>query len=356
MIPGLRRTRWTRCCHAWRCRPIGRSRNSRAAGSGACSSAARWSAIPTCCCSTSRPTTWISTRSSGSRSSCCEFAGALLFVTHDRALPAAARHPHRRAGPRRAARPGRAATRTTWRRRPRRSTTEAPRDAQVRQEAREEEVVAPPGQSRRGGRATRAACARSMALRAERAAWRDAPGEVRLARRARPSRSGRWCSTSTTSASAYGEQAGGRATSRMRIMRGDRVGLIGPNGVGKTTLLRLLLGEIDAGQRRVRHGTKLQVAYFDQQREQLDPDRDRRRQRRRRRHGARSTAQRSTCIGYLARLPVPARARASPVSRSRAASATACCWRGCSRGRPTCWCSTSRPTISTSRRSNCSRS
>ena len=58
-----------------------------------------------------------------------------------------------------------------------------------------------------------------------------------------------------------------------RILRGDRVGLIGPNGAGKTTLLRLLVGELapDAGE--VRRGTNVQVAYFDQQREQLDPER-----------------------------------------------------------------------------------
>ena len=57
-----------------------------------------------------------------------------------------------------------------------------------------------------------------------------------------------------------------------RIMRGDRIGLIGPNGSGKTTLLNLLLGRLqpDAGQ--VRHGTKLETAYFDQLREQLDPE------------------------------------------------------------------------------------
>ncbi len=57
-----------------------------------------------------------------------------------------------------------------------------------------------------------------------------------------------------------------------RILRGDRIGLIGPNGSGKTTLLNLLLGRLppDAGQ--VRHGTKLEIAYFDQLREQLDPE------------------------------------------------------------------------------------
>jgi len=58
-----------------------------------------------------------------------------------------------------------------------------------------------------------------------------------------------------------------------RIMRGDRIGLIGPNGAGKTTLLRLLLGEIEPDEGAVRHGANIQVAYYDQQREQLDPER-----------------------------------------------------------------------------------
>ncbi|MBX9854589.1 MAG: ATP-binding cassette domain-containing protein [Gemmatimonadaceae bacterium] len=56
------------------------------------------------------------------------------------------------------------------------------------------------------------------------------------------------------------------------IMRGDRVGLIGPNGSGKTTLLRLLLGDLAPDQGSVRHGTNLEIAYFDQLREQLDPE------------------------------------------------------------------------------------
>ena len=58
----------------------------------------------------------------------------------------------------------------------------------------------------------------------------------------------------------------------VRILRGDRIGLIGPNGSGKSTLLNLLLGRLqpDAGQ--VQHGTKLEIAYFDQLREQLDPE------------------------------------------------------------------------------------
>jgi len=55
-----------------------------------------------------------------------------------------------------------------------------------------------------------------------------------------------------------------------RIMRGDRVGIIGPNGVGKSSLIKTLLGEIEPDAGKVDLGTKLQVAYFDQQRAQLD--------------------------------------------------------------------------------------
>jgi ATP-binding cassette subfamily F protein uup len=56
------------------------------------------------------------------------------------------------------------------------------------------------------------------------------------------------------------------------IMRGDKVGVIGPNGSGKTTLLQILLGSLEPQKGSVRLGTKLQVAYFDQHREQLDDE------------------------------------------------------------------------------------
>jgi len=54
------------------------------------------------------------------------------------------------------------------------------------------------------------------------------------------------------------------------ILRGDRIGVIGPNGAGKTTLLKLILGELEPDRGTVRLGTQLQVAYFDQMRDQLD--------------------------------------------------------------------------------------
>jgi len=59
----------------------------------------------------------------------------------------------------------------------------------------------------------------------------------------------------------------------IRIMRGDRIGLIGPNGAGKTTLLRMLVGDLPPDSGEVRRGSGVRIAYFDQERAQLDPER-----------------------------------------------------------------------------------
>jgi ABC transport system ATP-binding/permease protein len=57
-----------------------------------------------------------------------------------------------------------------------------------------------------------------------------------------------------------------------QIMRGDRIGIVGPNGAGKSTLLKILLGELQPSTGFIRRGTKLEVIYFDQLREQIDDD------------------------------------------------------------------------------------
>ena len=125
--------------------------------------------------------------------------------------------------------------------------------------------------SRRGGRATKAASRRSRrcATSAPRGASRSATSGCRSSR---PSSRASWCSRRRASRKALRRHAVIRDFST-RVMRGDRIGLIGPNGAGKTTLLRMLLGELEPDAGEVRHGANVQIAYYDQQREQLDPER-----------------------------------------------------------------------------------
>jgi len=58
----------------------------------------------------------------------------------------------------------------------------------------------------------------------------------------------------------------------LKVMRGDRIGLVGNNGVGKSTLLKIMLGEIEPNSGTVKIGTNLEIAYFDQLRRHLDPE------------------------------------------------------------------------------------
>ncbi len=109
------------------------------------------------------------------------------------------------------------------------------------------------------------------ALRRERSARRERSGSVRLQAQ-EAERSGRLVLEAREVGFAHGERVVVRDFTTT-IVRGDRIGLIGPNGSGKTTLLRLLLGELAPATGTVRAGTGLEVVYFDQLREQLDPDR-----------------------------------------------------------------------------------
>lgn len=107
-------------------------------------------------------------------------------------------------------------------------------------------------------------------LRAERQARRERMGQVSLQLES-GDRSGKLVAELEHVSKAYGACAVVRDFSA-RIQRGDKIGLIGPNGAGKTTLLRLILGELVPDSGAVRQGSKLEIAYFDQFRTQLDPD------------------------------------------------------------------------------------
>jgi ABC transport system ATP-binding/permease protein len=108
-------------------------------------------------------------------------------------------------------------------------------------------------------------------LRVERAERRERLGNVKLSLDA-GERSGKLVAELENVTKRFGERTVLRNVST-RIMRGDRVGLIGANGAGKSTLIRVILGQLEPDSGRVRLGTNLQVAYFDQLREQLDEER-----------------------------------------------------------------------------------
>jgi ATP-binding cassette subfamily F protein uup len=197
------------------------------------------------------------------------FGGALLFVTHDRAFLR------------------RLATRiieldrgrlTSW---PGSYETylerkEAVLDAEARDlERLDKKLAEEEAWLRRGIKARRTRnegrVRALMALRAERAARRTQDGQVRMTLD-RGDPGGRLVFEADSVSLAYGDKPVISKFST-RIVRGDRIGLIGPNGSGKTTLLRLLTGELAPDQGEIRRGGRVTIAYFDQQREQLDPER-----------------------------------------------------------------------------------
>ena len=110
-----------------------------------------------------------------------------------------------------------------------------------------------------------------MKLRAERAAYRAESGSVRMSVDAGDA-SGRLVFEAEDVSKSFANRPIIRGYSQ-RILRGDRIGLIGPNGSGKTTLLRLLVGDLAPDSGTIRHGVRLEIAYFDQQRALLDPER-----------------------------------------------------------------------------------
>ncbi|MGA2619969.1 MAG: ATP-binding cassette domain-containing protein, partial [Thermoguttaceae bacterium] len=194
------------------------------------------------------------------------FGGSLLFVTHDRAVLR------------------KVATRILELDRGRLTSwscdyatylkrKEALREAEARQNAefdkklaREEVWIRTGIQARRTRNEGRVRALE--ALRAVRRARRERPGDVKMEIQ-EAERSGRLVIEAKHLQFSYGPRTIVGDLSTM-VMRGDRVGVMGPNGSGKTTLLRLLLGDLPPAAGTVRHGTNLEIAYFDQLHAQLD--------------------------------------------------------------------------------------
>jgi ATP-binding cassette subfamily F protein uup len=107
-------------------------------------------------------------------------------------------------------------------------------------------------------------------LREEKGAQRNLMGKVRMQAQESES-SGHLVMKASHLGFAYGENCLIRDFST-QIMRGDKIGVIGPNGCGKTTLLRILLNQLEPQKGKVRMGTNLEIAYYDQLREQLEED------------------------------------------------------------------------------------
>lgn len=111
---------------------------------------------------------------------------------------------------------------------------------------------------------------RLQALRSERGERRDRQGQVKL-EVAAGERSGKVVAELENVSKCYGDKQIVRNFTGT-ILRGDKIGLIGSNGAGKTTLLKMILGELAPDSGTVRTGTKMQVAYFDQMRAQLNEE------------------------------------------------------------------------------------
>jgi ATP-binding cassette subfamily F protein uup len=198
----------------------------------------------------------------------CEFRGALLFITHDRRFLQTL------------------ATRiieldrgrvTDWpgdyaaylKRRQAELEAEATHNALFDKKLSQEEAWIRQGiKARRTRNEGRVRALKEM--RRERFARRHQAGSVTM-RLNEAERSGRLVIEATGIGCAYEGDPLIRDFSTV-ILRGDKIGIIGPNGSGKTTLLRLLLGSMEPHSGTVRSGTRLEVAYFDQHRALLDDD------------------------------------------------------------------------------------
>jgi ATP-binding cassette subfamily F protein uup len=198
-----------------------------------------------------------------------DYAGTVVFVTHDRVfLQALATRIVELDRGRLTSWPGDYAT--FLRRKEEALAVESAHDAKFDKKLAEEEAWLRQGVKARRTR-NEGRVRALLAMREERAARRSPIGSVRLQAEL-GDRSGQM----VFEVEGVSKSFDGRSIVRdltTRVMRGDRIGLIGANGSGKTTLLKLMLGELACDAGEVRRGANVQIAYYDQQREQLDPER-----------------------------------------------------------------------------------
>ncbi len=195
-----------------------------------------------------------------------DFGGSLVFVTHDRRFL--------RALATRIVEIDRG-TLTSWpgdydeylRRREERLDAEAQEQARFDKKLAQEEAWIRQGVKARRKR-NMGRVRELQEMRRERAERREQEGRVKM-EAAAAGRSGKRLIVAEDVAFAYDDRAVVRHCSTT-ILRGDRVGIVGPNGSGKTTLIRLLLGRLQPDSGSIQVGTNMRVAYFDQQRAQLD--------------------------------------------------------------------------------------
>jgi ABC transport system ATP-binding/permease protein len=195
-----------------------------------------------------------------------DWGGALLFVSHDRAFidAVATRIVELDRGVLRSYPGAFSAYEAT---KARELDAQALADARADKLLAQEEVWVRKGVEARRTRSV-GRVVRLQRLREQRARRRDALGQVRL-ELASGAPSGRIVAELENVSMTYGDKLiiDGFTTT---LLRGDKVGLIGPNGAGKTTLLEIILGRREPTSGRIRRGTNLQVAYFDQMRTALD--------------------------------------------------------------------------------------
>ncbi len=147
-------------------------------------------------------------------------------------------------------------------------TEESQRDQFMKKLEKEEEWIRKGVKARRTRNEGRVRAL--MKLREEQQAWRSRIGGARITIQ-EAEQTGKLVAEVEEVSHGYREAALIKGLST-RVIRGDRIGIIGPNGIGKTTLLGILLGRIIPDKGRVKHGTRLEVVYFDQLREQLNED------------------------------------------------------------------------------------